>query len=52
MPPVGVKSIAPLLPPKQFTFAVTAVALTAEAGCVIVDVAVAEQPLLSVTVRL
>ena len=50
MPPVVVISILPLVLAAQVGLTVATVALSAEAGCAIVAVAVVVQPLLSVTV--
>ena len=50
MPPVTVRSIAPVELPLQSTFVCVVLALKAAAGCVIVTDAVVVQPLASVTV--
>ena len=51
VPPVTVRSIAPFVPPLQFTFVDVAVAAST-AGCVTVRDKVEEHPLASVTVTL
>ena len=50
VPPVGLKLIAPVLAPKQFTFVWVLVNVKAAAGWTIVIVAVAVQLFASVTV--
>ena len=50
VPPDTVKLAAPVELPKQRTFVPVILALKPEAGCVIVTLAVVEQPLASVTV--
>ena len=52
VPPVGFKFIAPVLVPKQFTLVWVLVNVKAAAGWVIVIVAVAVQPFVSVAVTI
>ena len=51
VPPVGVKLIAPFVPPKQAIFVTTVVPETAEVGCVtVIPETVPVHPLVSVIV--
>ena len=50
VPPVAVKLAAPVELPKQRTFVPVILAVSPEAGCVIVTLAVVEHPLASVIV--
>ena len=50
VPPDTVKLAAPVELPKQRTFVPVILAVSPEAGCVIVTLAVVEHPLASVTV--